>query len=184
MSRYQSILDLIEVFKPQSIVETGVWNGQNAVRMINAAQKYNQNIFYCGYDLFENASQDTDEKEFNVKKHFSYGDVMDYLRNETNAQVSLIRGDTNETLKPIVADFAFIDGGHSLETIRHDYEQLKRCSVIVFDDYYTPDEDGLMPDISKIGCNRIVENLPHAIIESEDWVSGGGRVNLAVVFGT
>ena len=58
-----------------------------------------------------------------------------------------------------------------------------KSDVIVFDDYYMPDENGAMPDIAKLGCNRVVESLNHAVIESEDRVKDGGYVNLAVVFG-
>jgi hypothetical protein len=53
----------------------------------------------------------------------------------------------------------------------------------VLDDYYLPDENGVMPDTSKIGCNRVLEGIPHAIVKTNDYVKGGGFVNLAVVFG-
>lgn len=179
--RYEKLLQLIDIFQPQTIVEIGTWNGENAVRMITAAQKYGD-VYYTGYDLFEGANATTDEREFNVKPHVNHEDVGRTL-GQTGAQITLVAGDTNQTLQPTSVDFAFIDGGHSVLTIRNDYLKLKHSSVIVFDDYYTPDEEGRMPDISKVGCNRIVEQLPHAVIESTDRVVGGGYVNLAIVFG-
>ena len=182
MSRYEELIKLISIFKPESIIETGVWNGNTAARMIYEAQKYSGLVTYRGYDLFEDANPETDAEEFNVKDHHTIESVRDRLL-DTGAKVFLTKGNTRETLKPIIADFAFIDGGHSLETIRHDFEMLKACSVIVLDDYYLPDEDGIMPDINKIGCNRIVENMQHAVIRGNDYVKGGGTVNLAVVFG-
>ena len=180
--RYDKLLQLIDIFQPSSIVEIGTWNGDNAVRMITAAQKYSNVVGYIGYDLFEDATAEINEKEFNVKYPANYDVVQEKLW-DTGAQIALIKGDTNKTLNPVMADFAFIDGGHSVETIRNDYEKLKHSSVIVFDDYYSPDVNGAMPDINQVGCNRIVEALPHAVIETTDKVAGGGYVNLAVVFG-
>lgn len=182
--RYQKLLDLINIFEPQTIVETGTWNGHNAIRMIQAASRLHDTVQYIGYDLFEYANDHTDAAEFNVKPHFSMAAVESEIKSACpGAEVALIRGNTNDTLAGVTADFAFIDGGHSIETIAHDFEALKSSSVIVFDDFYKPDETGAMPDVSKLGCNRIVESLPHTVIETSDRVKGGGFVNLAVVFG-
>ena len=181
--RYEKLLQLIEIFQPQTILEIGTWNGDNAVRMISAAKAvWGNDVSYIGYDLFEDATSETDAKEFNVKPHSNYQDVLDKLL-DTGAQISLVQGDTNQTLTEVIADFVFIDGGHSVETIGADYLKVRKSPVIVFDDYYTPDENGEMPDISRLGCNKIVESLSHAVIESEDRVQGGGYVNLAVAFG-
>jgi predicted O-methyltransferase YrrM len=184
MSRYDKIMNLIDLFEPRTIAETGTWNGRNAVRMLRSAGKYHNNTQYIGYDLFEGATAETDTEEFNVKPHNNCDDVLAFIKHECEkADVTLIKGNTRDTLKPLIVDFAFIDGGHSLETIQHDYEMLKKSSIVVFDDYYTPDAQGRMPDISKIGCNMIVEKLPHTVIRTEDPVISGGFVNLAVVFG-
>jgi predicted O-methyltransferase YrrM len=184
LSRYDTILELINVFKPQSIVETGTWSGHNAIRMLSAARKFHSRPYYIGCDLFEEANAQTDTEEFNVKKHHTEAEVNAFItKSAPFAEVATVKGNTRTTLEHMAADFAFIDGGHSLETIRHDYEALKHCSVIVFDDFYTADEYGRMPDIRKIGCNLIVEKLPHAVIKGSDPVEGGGVVNLAIVFG-
>ena len=179
--RYEKLLQLIDIFQPQTILEIGTWNGDNAVRMIERAQQYHKTISYMGYDLFEDATDESDKKEFNVKPHYTRDEVYNNLAPFEN--ITLIKGNTHNTLKSVVVDFVFIDGGHSVDTIAHDYEAVKQSSVIVFDDYYTPDDEGRMPDISQLGCNKIVEELPHAVIESTDRVKGGGYVNLAVVFG-
>jgi predicted O-methyltransferase YrrM len=182
LSRYDTILELINVFKPQSIVETGTWSGRNAHRMITEAQKHHKDISYTGYDLFEDATSETDAQEFNVKPHNKMADVESALRG-TEAKIHLVKGNTRQTLQSYTADLAFIDGGHSLETIEHDYQALKGCNLIILDDFYSADSQGRMPDISKVGCNLLVERLPHAIIRGTDQVEGGGIVNLAVVFG-
>lgn len=181
--RYTKLLELIDKHKPQTIVETGVWNGKNAKRMINQASKYHDKPMYVGYDLFEDATQITDKEEFNVKAHAISDRVLSYLKEKCpNAEINLVKGNTRNTLKYIESDFAFIDGGHSLETIRHDYEMLKGSKVVVFDDYYTPDENGVIPDIEKVGCNKLVDTLKNVtILTSDDKVITGGYINLAVV---
>lgn len=150
--------------------------------MITEAQKHHKDISYTGYDLFEDATPETDAQEFNVKPHNEMAVVARNLE-ATQAKVHLVKGNTRQTLQSYTADLAFIDGGHSLETIEHDYQALKGCNLIILDDYYQPDSQGRMPDISKVGCNLLVEKLPHAIIKGTDQVEGGGYVNLAVVFG-
>lgn len=181
MSRYDTLLKLIDLFKPKTIVETGTWRGSNAARMISAAQRHNSEISYIGYDLFEEANPETDQSEFNVKPHYRMSDVEQALK-RTGAEIVLIKGNTRQTLISAQADFAFIDGGHSLETINHDYEALKTSKVIVFDDYYTSDENGRIPDIEQLGCNKIVGSIPHFVMPSKDPVEGGGIVNLAIAF--
>lgn len=184
MSRYETLLDLINIFKPQTIAEVGSWNGTNAIRMLHAAHKFHTRPYYIGYDLFEEANEATDKEEFNVKKHHTEAEINAFIaKNAPFAEVATIKGNTRVTLESLAVDFAFIDGGHSLETIKHDYEALKHSSVIVFDDFYSADEYGRMPDINLLGCNKIVEKLPHAVIKGSDPVEGGGFVNLAVVFG-
>lgn len=185
ISRYHKILTLIDLYRPQTIVETGVWNGENAIRMIRTAQRYHQNIKYVGYDLFEDANAESDAVEFNVKPHNNVDKVRRFIEaNCPGAEINLVKGNTRETLVSVTADFAFIDGGHSIETIAHDYEALEHCRVIVFDDYYTPDADGKCPDTTKIGCNRIVKKIPHGIVPANNPVHGGGIINLAVVHGS
>ena len=38
-------------------------------------------------------------------------------------------------ITPVAYDFVYIDGGHSYETVMHDYFMVKESNVIVFDDY-------------------------------------------------
>ena len=66
MSRYAQLLELIDKHKPRTLIEIGVWNGANAIRMINQALKYHDSVEYTGYDLFEDATSETDSKEYDV----------------------------------------------------------------------------------------------------------------------
>ena len=190
-TRYDKLIDLISIYEPRSIVEIGTWNGGNAIRMLQAAKQFHESPQYVGYDLFEEATAQTDAEEFNVKQHYFRDAVEAKIKKHCPwAEVNLIKGNTRDTLRSVTADFVFIDGGHSLETIAHDYEAVKHSGVIVFDDYYSPLPSGSMPDINKIGCNLIVANLPHSVIVSQDAVredAGGKQIGyngLAVVHGS
>lgn len=178
MTRYDVLLQLIDKYKPQSIIEIGVWNGANAIRMIKQAQQHHKEISYTGYDLFEDATTETDHKEFNVKGHNNVKAVAAFIRSETGVNPSLVKGDTNLTLQPVTADFVFLDGGHSVETIGHDYNAVKDSKIVVLDDYYTGDID-----ITKYGCNHLVDSLQreHEILNHKDPVKGGGFCQLVVV---
>ena len=176
--RYDAIYSLIDVFKPKIIAEIGTWNGHNAVRMIQAAQKHHSDIAYIGYDLFEDATDETDALEFNVKPHNTIDAVRATIE-ATGARVILHKGNTRQTLKdhPPIADFMFLDGGHSVETIASDYHYSKHIPVIVFDDFY----DGREIDLNLVGCNKLVSSLSGCVVLPDaDPVKGGGFTKLVL----
>jgi hypothetical protein len=182
--RYDQILKVIDLIKPQSIVEIGTWSGDNAVRMIRQASQYHPSITYTGYDLFEDATAETDAEEFNVKRHNQMAYVKEkILDNCPNVKVELIKGNTRQTLltNPPKGDFAYIDGGHSLETIGKDYAACRHIPVILFDDYYAEDSAYQCPDTNVVGCNRLVSQLQGCIVLPDaDPVKGGGLTKLVL----
>ena len=183
-NRYDQLLTLIDLITPKTIIEVGTWNGENAIRMINAARKHTHDVTYIGYDLFELATAETDKEEFNVKPHNKIKDVQRKLEeNCAGAVITLIGGNTRESLRnKIRGDLVFVDGGHSLETIKNDYEAVSDSSVIVLDDYYSPDSAGSISDTALYGCNALISTMDHAIIlPKKDKVSGGGLVQFAMV---
>lgn len=150
MNRYGYLFDLVRELKPKHAVEIGTWSGQRAAEWMGATDCY-----YTGFDLFEEASKETDEQEFNVKRHFEVTEVGKTLEGMGFSKFCLVRGNTRETLwkfdiEPF--DFCFIDGGHSVETIKNDYEWVRENitpgGVIILDDHYTPEVKGF-------GCNFI-----------------------------
>ena len=186
--RYNRIIDLVKEAKPETIIEIGVWNGTRAMEMSKEALRYHHRVRYIGFDLFEEANLETDAAEFNAKKNWSVDDVSKRLQafkdNNKGFNFKLVKGDSNKTLikpeQPV--DFAYIDGGHSVETIRNDYEAVQASKMIVFDDYYLPNDEGECPDISIYGANQVVDAIEGAeVINTLDRVSGGGYVCLAVV---
>ena len=175
--RYDQLIAAVRTKNPKSILEVGTWNGVRATEMLNICH----GATYYGFDLFEDATLDTDAEEMNVKAHNYMSSVLDRL---TGFDVHLFKGNTRETLARFneKVDFVWLDGGHSVETIRSDWENVKRClnedAWVFFDDYYTGPEI----DIEKFGCNLIVKDLKHQILPAKDWVKGGGSVQCVRVF--
>lgn len=185
MSRYSQLIHIIDLIKPQSIVEIGTWNGNSAINMIKRAQKHRKNIAYIGYDLFEGASETTDAEELNVKDHYHVEDVEARIKKECpDARVNLIKGNTRQTLNYTSADLVFIDGGHSIETIKNDFDKCCSSKVIILDDFYVPDEIGNIPDTTLYGCNKLVSGLAGAIVlPLADRVKDGGFTQMVMVIG-
>lgn len=191
LTRYDQLIALIHHYQPSTILETGTWNGDRALQMAEAAFLTKGHVTYHGYDLFEDASAATDSAEHNIKKHFSLDEVTQKLK-EYQAEVekrgkkftfTLTKGNTRDTLKEVAGvDFAWLDGGHSHETILHDWTQCQRVPVVVFDDYYTADGEGRLPQ-DFMGVKEVFDAIPRAkkLYPSRDPVAGGGIVHIAVV---
>lgn len=190
--RYAELIGLVEKVKPETIVEIGVWKGKRACQMAAAALSHNPFVVYTGFDLFEEATDETNEAELNAKRNIPLVRVTETLNRFKERfpgfSFQLIKGNTRETLagEQICADFVFIDGGHSVDTIRSDYEAVKSSPVVVFDDYYSEDDAGnLGVNLNLVGANRLVEELIEhkavEIIHTGDKLKGGGCVDLAVV---
>ncbi len=157
--RYSNILLLILIYKPKSIVEIGVYKGKRSKEMIQAAKIFNNDIDYFGFDLFEFFNKSILKKELskipNSKKNI-------YKILSGIAKIKLYSGFTNKTL-PLIKnkkiDFIFIDGGHSVNTIKSDWKNCKNLmrknSICVFDDYYINDKK----IIKKFGSNKIIKNI-------------------------
>ena len=148
MTRYKRLFEIVRDLQPKHIVEIGTWDGHNAKGLMAVTDCY-----YTGFDLFEEADDETDKAEFNVKSHNSICDVGKNIEMAGLSKFCLIRGNTNKTLHKTNVepfDFAFIDGGHSVETIQNDYEwvaqNISEGGTIILDDWYDPELGGH-------GCN-------------------------------
>lgn len=174
--RYDQLLKLVREKQPTAIAEIGTWNGTRAQEMLNLCPTAK----YYGFDLFEEATPETDREEMNVKAHHYMERILDKL---TGFDVQLYKGNTRDTLKNFnePVDFVWLDGGHSVETVQSDWDNIKRCltpdAVVLFDDYYTGPID-----IGKFGCNKIVWNLKHEVLPDRDPVAGGGWVQIVRVY--
>ena len=162
--RYLNLFILIILYRPKKILEIGVYNGVRSFEMISVAKIFNNNIVYYGFDLFE---------EFYKKKNLLKNELSKkpllknqiYKKLSTLTKVKLYKGYTHKTLHSFVKnnknliDFIFIDGGHSIQTIKNDWKFVKKImhknTVVVFDDYYLNDKK----IIKKFGCNFLKTEL-------------------------
>jgi predicted O-methyltransferase YrrM len=179
MSRYQELINLCHAIRPRRVLEIGTWNGQRATELCA------KGATYVGFDLFEEANDETDQEEKNVKPHHTKEEVSELLTSK-GVEHELIQGNTRETLPAYEGepfDFVFIDGGHSIETIRSDWAEVQRMldsdgAVVVFDDYYEE-----MEDTHLWGCNSLVDEMENvAFSQSADPVIPEGKVRIAAIF--
>lgn len=184
--RYRSLFKTIYQNACGKIVEIGVYNGKHALQMIQTASIYHskQDIHYFGFDLFEDLNEDLLKKEFS-KKPLSCSIIQRKLE-KTGANIRLFKGNTKSSLPRFIndigkADFIFIDGGHSEETINSDWGYVKELmgenTIVIFDDYYIDKQH----EMKGVGCNTVVDNLDKEIYDidilepmdvfSKDWGS-------------
>ena len=179
MNRYNQLIDIVRNLKPISIIEIGAHRGDRAELLCRTAldQRPTRSVHYRGYDLFEAANEQTNAEEKNGKGPATLEGLRQRLLKIERLVFDLIVGNTRTTLagKNISAEFAFIDGGHSIQTIFSDYVAVHNSNVVVFDDYYT---SGV--DTTKWGCNALLAMVPHEVLPIEDRFGDIG-IKLAVV---
>ena len=186
--RYNQLYSLIDQIHPKNIMEIGTWRGERAKSMIIRAQKYSpsQNIFYYGFDLFEDISPAILNEEIS-KQPPAMEKVKNDL-NKTGANIALYKGNTKKVFPEVISslpkmDFIFIDGGHSLETIQNDWDYASRLihsgTVVIFDDYW--------PDRQDAGAKPIVDAINKYLYEVKvlptyDVFINSGRKRLIIKF--
>ena len=177
-SRYRHIYWIIINLRPKSILEVGVYKGKRSNEMINLTKDFTKSLSYYGFDLFEKIQMSKINLELS-KQPLSRTQLQKKLLNKfKDVKINLIQGDTKKTLKNFSKkkkkiDFVFIDGGHSIQTIQSDWNNVKNFisekSVVIFDDYY--DDKNI---IKKFGCNKIIERLDskykYEILPSNDYI--------------
>ena len=175
-TRYHYLTQYIKDNSCKNIIEVGVWNGRNSSRMLRAARQRNRakDINYWGFDLWELMDDEKFEDEYS-KKPPKMKTIKSKL-SSTGCNISLIQGDTKETLKKFYnenngklnIDFIYIDGGHSFDTIQSDWNNLKGLmnsnTIAIFDDYYkytSPDPStGVLEDLKPtFGCSQLIDSL-------------------------
>ena len=162
--RYSNLLQIILKIKPKKLLEIGIYKGFRSLEMIKAAKSFNSEIKFYGFDMFEMFYDKKNILSSELSKKPKSMKIIKELL-ETHARIKLIKGNTLKTLpsfpKKNKIDFIFIDGGHSVKTIRNDWNQSKKLmhknTVVVFDDFYSGDKNL----IKKFGCNKIIESLPN-----------------------
>ncbi len=162
--RYAELLKTIYKNKSRRILEIGTYNGAHATEMIEVSKVFYpaQAIEYFGFDMFESLTEEKYKQEFS-KKPPTLREVQERM-DQTKVNVHLYKGDTRNTLPQTKnslgqIDFIFIDGGHSIETIRSDWYYVKELmgekTVVIFDDYYTNTET----EVPGVGCQTLIDGL-------------------------
>ena len=180
--RYLHLTQMIQELKPRVILEVGTYAGERAIQMVRASGNQAR---YIGFDLFSQATAETDEEEGNAKKDRFTREQVEARLMEAGLDCELIQGNTRTTLPDYVkgkepfVDFAFIDGGHSLTTIRSDWAAVRKIlkpdGVAVFDDYYTVDPK------KRGGCGPVVAKLDHRVLPIPDIMKDGTKVHVVRV---
>lgn len=156
--RYATLCDILKhsitATGKADIVEVGTWNGSRAIQMAEAAfGAGQQRVSYIGFDTFEGGNDRAHEGH--TKPDATYEHVAGRLENYSRLMArsgrqfdwALLKGNSMETLPAHAhmirsASFAYIDGGHSYETTKSDYENLAHVPYVVFDDVIQLEEDG------------------------------------------
>lgn len=180
-SRYESLCEVlahsVKSTGAANIVEVGTWNGSRAIQMAETAFAAGATtVTYVGFDTFDEGNDRVHEGH--TKPHASYFHVSGRLDNYARLMGRsgktfshrLIKGNTLKTLpasKAFLADatFAYIDGGHSFETVASDYAALSHVPYVVFDDVVKAGHD-LAPD----GPRRVFEGAKgqKSLVQTED----------------
>lgn len=146
------VYKLIEKYKPQTYCEIGVHNGLSASGIIFEILKYQTNIYVEAYDAFI----PVDKVEHNGKSQSGDKHYKKCIKRFTGIQnqypgfkFKIVKGLTKFTLENKSYDFVYIDGGHSYETVKHDYSKVKNSKIILFDDYNLPEVKLAVDEIGK-----------------------------------
>ena len=158
-----NFLSLIEEYKPNNVLEIGVFCGVTSRNICELLKtNFGSDFRYYGLDLFgssKTSSVDEIEPKFLENQKFSnplktiyYNfikkenlnskiSVQNFLK-KFSQNIELIEGDTRVTLEKVPLseiDFVFLDGGHSYDTVLSDlqklYDNMKNNSRIVCDDF-------------------------------------------------
>ena len=177
-SRYRHLFWTIINLRPKSILEIGVYKGIRASEMIHLALYYHNTIYYYGFDLFNDIKKNKINSELSKKPLPKNVLQAKLSKLHKNTKINLTQGNTIKTLKNFVKlkkkiDLIFIDGGHSIKTIKSDWKNVKKLmtnnTIVIFDDYYHDNEI-----IKKFGCNKVIKALNYKynfeILPSSDYI--------------
>jgi Methyltransferase domain len=157
-------------------VEIGVFKGDNAVRIIRLAQRFTTNIFYIGFDLFENQDEfyklHPEERAIYNSPEYPYWEFQSgqHALAEIARKISsvlsqdnfvLIMGDSTITVpayreRLTDASVIYIDGCHEYDIVSQDWQNVcllldaNPDLVVIFDDMLSPGVAQLKTEIARL----------------------------------
>lgn len=207
LKRYAQLTQILATMRCENLVEIGTWNGRRAEELVAAALRRARAVTYHGFDLFEALSDEDLSAELS-KRPPSQAEVEAKLRRfqQRIALLNILRplrgrrfefalhqGYTRQTL-PLFrrtypdfrAQFIFIDGGHSIQTIADDWDNcsrfVDRAGAIFLDDFYGDEKL-----TERFGCNKLIERLRAdpawkvSILPETDMIEDLGTIQIACV---
>lgn len=151
--RYAELYDWIRTHQPQTLLEIGIAQADNAWNMLCLTRS---SASYYGFDLFRPAPA----HELDRTPTITVAETRRRLKLRPDQFILLFEGDTRETMPKMAPclppqDLIFVDGGHSAETMESDFRHvaplLAPGGALFIDDYWPDHEDG--------GCKRVIDGL-------------------------
>ena len=178
-NRYGNLIEALDTLQYRGVqhlryLEVGTYNGVRAGQLLEnwLGRNDRTTATYYGFDLFAVLSEEMRKTEFSKSKPTPPRDVarenilfrLKFIKHAVKrCDINLFQGNTRETLPKVCSRFPemsliFIDGGHSLETIRSDWNAVKNLmgfnTVVLFDDFYEGRDD--------VGCLSLIRELSDA----------------------
>ena len=163
--QFEPFITIFDMFVPEDICEIGTHHGRTACQFVSYLCPKVQTLRYTGYDLFEDADAEITRQEHNGKGPGScYRAIRSLTKMKAlypNLFFELIKGNTTDTLtQPRQFDFVYIDGGHSYQTVMHDFSMVRGSKVLVFDDYQIAGVKQAVEEIRATNTDYSVMPLP------------------------
>ena len=160
---FEEVKKLIHKHQPKSFCEIGCHNGLTAKAVCREIATYYPRLKYFGYDAFgqvdpieHNGKSQSSEVH---RKHLE-SRLKGVKREFKFFSWEIQEGLTINTLTtPLKFGLVYIDGGHSYETVMHDYNMTKESKIIIFDDYNL---GGVRQAVDEIGKGYLLK-------EFDDW---------------
>lgn len=196
-TRYDAIHDIAERCMAErrdgmTFLEVGTYNGKRAAKLCQFwIEQTGTSFTYVGFDLFEDMDLATNTQELSKSTLPPSKAVVEKTLQDAGAKTILIKGNTRDTLPLFVGfqkeiinfDFIYIDGGHSLQTVRSDWETLRplvtRKTFVLFDDYYENRAD--------FGCKPLIVSLQSdpklkvELLDPVDVMDNGLQIRMVLV---